>query len=92
MVTAQNKNWQEFNRLKTTRQQLAKSIINNWGEYHDYARQAGLSKEQVKRIAAPIGLDIGAASPAEIAIAVFAQIIEALRKRELAKPEQARIL
>lgn len=45
--------------------------------------QAGLTDEQIGRIDAPIGMDIGAASPAEIAVAVLAQIIQALRKREL---------
>lgn len=53
--------------------------------------QAGLTEEQIGRIAAPIGLDIGAASPAEIAIAIIAQIIEALRKREISKLEQPRM-
>lgn len=46
-------------------------------------KEAGLSEAQIGRIAAPIGLDIGAASPAEIAVAILAQVIEALRKREL---------
>ena len=41
----------------------------------------GLGEEQIARIRAPIGLDIGAASPAEIAVAVLAQVIEALRRR-----------
>lgn len=41
----------------------------------------GLDPEAIARIAAPVGLDIGAQSPAEIAVAVLAQIIEALRKR-----------
>jgi xanthine dehydrogenase accessory factor len=42
---------------------------------------AGLTEAEIGRIAAPIGLDIGAQSPAEIAVAVLAQAIEALRKR-----------
>jgi xanthine dehydrogenase accessory factor len=41
----------------------------------------GATAEQVGRIAAPIGLDIGAASPAEIAVAVLAQVIQAFRSR-----------
>ncbi len=43
----------------------------------------GISQEKIERIKAPIGLDIGAASPQEIAVAVMAQIIEAFRKRRL---------
>ncbi|OZA76568.1 MAG: hypothetical protein B7X76_10920 [Azorhizobium sp. 39-67-5] len=44
----------------------------------------GLSQEKIGRIHAPIGLDIGAASPEEIAVSVLAQIIGALRKGSLA--------
>ena len=40
---------------------------------------AGLDAE-LARIHAPIGLDIGAASPAEIAVAIMAQITERLRE------------
>ena len=46
----------------------------------DRLATAGLSLEAMDRIYAPIGLDIGAASPSEIAVAGMAQIIEALRK------------
>jgi xanthine dehydrogenase accessory factor len=41
----------------------------------------GLSDANIARIAAPIGLKIGAQSPAEIAVSILAQIIEALRLR-----------
>ena len=44
---------------------------------------AGLSQAQLERIQAPIGLDIGASSPAEIAVATMAQIIKAFRNRAL---------
>jgi len=57
--------------------------------------EAGLSMAQIERINAPIGLDIAAASPAEIAVAVLAQIISAFRKRGLAAQnaaEQERML
>lgn len=43
----------------------------------------GMTQEQIGRIKAPIGLDIGAASPQEIAVAVMAEIIEAFRTRGL---------
>jgi xanthine dehydrogenase accessory factor len=41
---------------------------------------AGFSTEQIGRIRAPIGLDIGAVSPAEIAVSVAAEIVAALRR------------
>ncbi|MER9400723.1 XdhC family protein [Mesorhizobium sp. M0615] len=43
----------------------------------------GATADQISRIHAPIGLDIGAASPAEIAVAVLAQTIHAFRSRGL---------
>jgi xanthine dehydrogenase accessory factor len=43
-------------------------------------KQQGLSDTSVARIHAPIGLDIGAVSPAEIAVAIMAQITERLRE------------
>jgi xanthine dehydrogenase accessory factor len=42
--------------------------------------QAGFTAEQIARIHAPVGLDIGAKSPAEIAVSVLAQITQVLRK------------
>jgi len=42
--------------------------------------EAGLSEAEIGRIDAPIGVDIGAQSPEEIAVAILAQVIAALRK------------
>nr|WP_210421836.1 XdhC family protein [Rhizobium sophoriradicis] len=44
-------------------------------------RAAGVAEETIAQIPAPIGLDIGAASPAEIAVAILAEIICARRRR-----------
>lgn len=44
---------------------------------------AGVSDAEIVRIHAPIGLDIGASSPAEIAVATLAQIISAFRNRSV---------
>jgi xanthine dehydrogenase accessory factor len=44
----------------------------------------GLRHQLIERIHAPIGLDIGAASPAEIAVAVLAQVIQSFRSRGIA--------
>ena len=45
--------------------------------------EAGYDEAAVSNIAAPIGLDIGAANPAEIAVAVMGQLSEAHRHRPL---------
>jgi xanthine dehydrogenase accessory factor len=37
--------------------------------------EAGLSSEEIARIHAPIGLDLGAERPAEIALAILAQML-----------------
>jgi xanthine dehydrogenase accessory factor len=48
---------------------------------------AGASAEAIARIHAPIGLAIGASSPAEIAVAVLGEIIGAFRARGLESSE-----
>src|SRR5215813_11832823 len=41
----------------------------------DRLRDAGVSEEQLGKIHAPIGLDIGAVSPEEVALAIMAEIV-----------------
>jgi len=50
-------------------------------------RELGLDDAALSRIHAPIGLNIGAKSPSEIAVAILAQVIEALRSRD--RPQEA---
>lgn len=46
-------------------------------------KAAGLTDQAIARIQAPIGADIGASSPGEIAVAILASVIEAFRKRKM---------
>jgi xanthine dehydrogenase accessory factor len=52
-------------------------------------RQQGVSDADLARIHAPIGLNIGAVSPAEIAVAIMAQITERLREEVEPVPVKA---
>jgi xanthine dehydrogenase accessory factor len=53
------------------------------GKRVDRLKEKGFSDEQIARIRAPIGVDIGAVSPAEIAVSVLAEMILSLRKKPL---------
>ncbi|MDQ6912221.1 MAG: XdhC family protein [Verrucomicrobiota bacterium] len=47
----------------------------------DALRERGISDEKLARVYAPLGLDIGSDSPAEIAISTMAEIVAVLRGR-----------
>lgn len=48
----------------------------------------GLSDEQIARIHGPVGLDIGAKSVEEIALAIMAEIVAVMHGREISKSRQ----
>ena len=50
-------------------------------------RAAGFGEDDLARIHAPIGLDIGAVSPAEIALSVLGEIVAARRRKPKRAPE-----
>lgn len=60
--------------------------IGALGSRRNHARRierltaAGITEAEIARIKSPIGLDIAAQSPAEIAVAVMAEVIQAVRR------------
>ena len=54
-------------------------------------KEQGLSDADIARIHAPIGLDIGAVSPAEIAVAIMAEITARLREEAESEPIVAKV-
>jgi len=52
-------------------------------------KAAGISERNIGRIHAPIGLSIGAVSPAEIALAIMAEITQSLRLKAEKEAEAA---
>jgi len=55
----------------------------------EYLRQKSVSAEKLKRVRAPAGLNIGAASPQEIAVSILAEIIQ-VRGGAFARPAAAK--
>jgi len=54
----------------------------------DYLRAAGLTEQQVARLRAPVGLDIGAVTPEEIAASILAELVQVRRRgHQQAQPE-----
>ncbi|HEY0754460.1 MAG TPA: XdhC family protein [Ktedonobacteraceae bacterium] len=53
-----------------------------------YLREAGLAEQSIARLHAPIGLDIGARTPAEIAASILAELIQLRRYAQPEQPEE----
>ncbi len=56
----------------------------------DRLRRAGFTDEDLRRIHAPIGIDIGAKTPQEIALSILAEIIAVRRGRYSPQPRPAK--
>ncbi|MBN1282878.1 MAG: xanthine dehydrogenase accessory protein XdhC [Proteobacteria bacterium] len=56
------------------------SSRSKWKLFCDRFRSEGFSEEQISRVTAPIGLDIGGETPFEIAVAIVAQLIQLQEK------------
>jgi xanthine dehydrogenase accessory factor len=59
---------------KTTNEKRRKRLLND-----------GVTEEQLSRLHAPIGLDIGAQTPEEIALAIMSEVVKAHRKQNQAE-------
>ncbi len=51
-------------------------------------RAAGISDEHLARLHGPIGLDLGGREPAEVALAILAEVVAARRGAEIASPRR----
>lgn len=56
------------------------------GKVLDYLRQKGIAEETIRLVRAPAGLDLGAASPEEIAVSILAEIVQVRRAQAKAAP------
>lgn len=61
----------------------------------DFARASGVPDEQLARVKAPAGLDLGGMTPGEIAVSILAEVIQrrhqATREEQGARAERARL-
>ena len=53
-----------------------------------YLEEQGVSAQELKKVHAPIGIDIGAQTPEEIAVSIIAEIIQVRRKKVILEGER----
>jgi len=53
-----------------------------------HLEERGISAQELKKIHAPIGIDIGAQTPEEIAVSIIAEIIQVRRKKVILEEER----
>jgi xanthine dehydrogenase accessory factor len=54
----------------------------------DYLRTSGLTEQQIAHLRAPVGLDIGAVTPAEIAASILAELVQVRHSTQQTSVEQ----
>ncbi|GAC1667338.1 MAG: XdhC family protein [Ktedonobacteraceae bacterium] len=58
----------------------------------DYLRTSGITEQQLARLRAPAGLDIGAVTPEEIASSILAELVQVRRRGQAASEERTHIV
>ncbi len=56
----------------------------------EYLRASGLAEQQIERLKAPAGLDVGAVTPEEIAASILAELVQVRRRGPVVNEEGAR--
>jgi xanthine dehydrogenase accessory factor len=54
----------------------------------EYLRATGLAEQQIERLKAPAGLDVGAVTPQEIATSILAELVKVRRRGPITNQEQ----
>ena len=52
----------------------------------DYLRGSGLTEQEIERLKAPAGLDVGAVTPEEIAASILAELVQMRRREPIVEP------
>jgi xanthine dehydrogenase accessory factor len=58
----------------------------------EYLRASGLTEQQIERLKAPAGLDVGAVTPQEIAASILTELVQVRRRGPIVNPEQTRFV
>ena len=57
----------------------------------EYLRASGLTEQQIERLKAPAGLDVGAVTPEEIAASIVAELVQVRRRGPIADEEHVHL-
>jgi len=58
----------------------------------EYLRANGLAEQQIERLKAPAGLDVGAVTPQEIAASILTELVQVRRRGPITNQEQTRFV